>query len=227
MCGRYSLVTSIKKIEQQFGKVNLQEPLSDNYNVAPTQKAYVVTNESPDTVQAFHWGLLPFWSKEPKLTGRLINARSEGIESKPSFRLPVRKRRCLVLADSFYEWKGKKGEKLPYRILYPKAEILTFAGIWEHWNKDGKSIHTYSIITTEPNEEMSAVHNRMPVILPDEAARKEWLMNTNLEEVLPLLKPLPDGSLKLYRVSKEVNSVRNNGKDLHEPVAESGSPTLF
>jgi putative SOS response-associated peptidase YedK len=171
-------------------------------------------------VQVFRWGLLPFWSKEGKVSGRLINARSEGIEAKPSFRLPVRQRRCLVLADSFYEWVRKDGQKLPYRIFYPPTEVMTFAGIWEHWNKEGQSIHTFSIITTEPNEEMTSIHNRMPVVLPDDESCKAWLLSTELNDALSLLKPLPDGSLEMYRVSTEVNSVRNNGEELHERVGE-------
>ncbi|MEM1326470.1 MAG: SOS response-associated peptidase [Bacteroidota bacterium] len=227
MCGRYSSTTTIQQIQQQFGAIQIEKTLPDNYNVAPTQRAYVITNESPEELQTYHWGLLPFWSKEGKLSGRLINARSEGIEAKPSFRLPVRKRRCLVLADSFYEWRTENGKKLPYRIYDPNTEVMTFAGIWEHWNKDGQSIHTFSIITTEPNAEMRPIHNRMPVILSKEESRKEWLLADKLDDALSLLKPLPDGSLELYRVSTKVNSVRNNGEQLHKPATNEKPPSLF
>ncbi|MEM9887588.1 MAG: SOS response-associated peptidase [Bacteroidota bacterium] len=225
MCGRYSLVTSIKKIEQQFGPIQIKNPLPDNYNVAPTQKAYVITNHAPEQIQSFHWGLLPFWSKEGKLSGRLINARSEGIESKPSFRMPIRKRRCLVLADSFYEWKTIKGQKIPYRILLPDEKLLVFAGIWELWNKEKEDVFTFSIITTSPNKEMTDIHNRMPVILNTKQAQKEWLAKEDLEDILPLMRTLEDNSLKIYRVPQKVNSVRNNGKDLHKAWEEP--PTLF
>ena len=99
-----------------------------------------------------------------------------------------------MLADSFYEWKTENGKKLPYRIYDPNTEVMTFAGIWEHWNKEGQSIHTFSIITTEPNIEMKPIHNRMPVILTDGDSRKEWLLSPDLENALSLLKPLPDNS---------------------------------
>ncbi|MEM0994412.1 MAG: SOS response-associated peptidase, partial [Bacteroidota bacterium] len=217
--------TSIKKIEEQFGQIRIVNPLPDNYNVAPTQKAYVITNSAPDQIESFHWGLLPFWSKEGKLSGRLINARSEGIAAKPSFRLPIRKRRCLVLADSFYEWKTINGQKIPYRILLPNDDLLVFAGIWEIWGKGQDRIPTFSIITIAPNKEMSEVHNRMPAVLLTEAEQQAWLADQELSEILPLLQTLPDDTLHLYRVSTKVNGVRNSGKALHEKW--EAPPTLF
>ncbi|MEL6943372.1 MAG: SOS response-associated peptidase, partial [Bacteroidota bacterium] len=191
MCGRYSLVTSAKKIEAQFGKVTIKQTLPDNYNLAPTQKGYVITNQAPDVVESFSWGLVPFWSKDGKNTGRLINARAEGIAAKPSFRIPIRKRRCLVLADSFYEWKRIEGKKQPFRILLPDEKLLVFAGIWDIWKQDNQIQTTFSIITTTPNKEMEDIHNRMPVILAKEEDQKNWLIEEDLDNILMLLQSAP------------------------------------
>jgi len=225
MCGRYSLVNSAKKIDAQFGKVTIKQALPNNYNVAPTQKAYVITNTAPDVVESFNWGLVPFWSKDGKNTGRLINARAEGIAAKPSFRIPIRKRRCLVLADSFYEWKRIDGKKQPFRILLPNEALLVFAGIWEVWKQGDQVKTTFSIITTTPNKEMEALHNRMPVILTSEKDQKEWLAASDLDNILMLLQPAPNNTLQLYPSNPKVNSVRNNGADLHQKFEEP--PTLF
>ncbi|MEM8524038.1 MAG: SOS response-associated peptidase [Bacteroidota bacterium] len=225
MCGRYSLVTSAKRIEAQFGKVTIKQALPDNYNVAPTQKAYVITDKAPDVVESFNWGLVPFWSKDGKNTGRLINARAEGIAAKPSFRIPIRKRRCLVFADSFYEWKRINGKKQPFRILLPNEELLVFAGIWEVWKQDKQVQTTFSIITTTPNKEMEDIHNRMPVILTTKETQKNWLTEEDLDVVLMLLQPAPDGTLQLYPSNPKVNSVKNNGADLHQRFEQP--PSLF
>ena len=132
MCGRYSQVYTVTQVEQQ-----LQIPLVGsaeiipNYNLAPTQEAIVILNESPRQLQAIRWGLVPYWSKDIQQGARLINARSESIVTKPSFRIPIRQRRCLVIADSFYEWRRSGQQKLPYRILRSNDELLVMAGIWD------------------------------------------------------------------------------------------------
>lgn len=219
MCGRYSLVTSAKKIHDQLN-IDIQVPEGQvaNYNVAPTQLSWVITNEQPDKVQAYRWGLIPQWAKDDKIASRLINARCEGIDEKPAFRQAVRKRRCLVLADSFYEWKREGGKKMPYRIQLPDDRLMLLAGIWEFWKQDDDTIYTYSIITTSPNEEMKQLHDRMPVVLIDEEAQARWLSDAPLENNLALLRPAPDHTLELYQVSTLVNNVRNNGPELHERV---------
>jgi len=190
--------------------------LRSNYNVAPTQECYVITNEQPDELQLLTWGLVPFWSKGGKKSGRMINARAEGIADKPSFRSPIRKRRCLVIADSFYEWQRKDKAKIPQRIFMENGELLVMAGIWETWNKGDQPLRTYSIITTEPNSEMQPVHNRMPVILDTQEKRAEWLHTDQLENALALLTIPRDGLLDMYAVSTQVNSVRNNSPQLRE-----------
>jgi putative SOS response-associated peptidase YedK len=220
MCGRFSFSTSKEKLKKQFGDIEVGENLRINFNVAPTQHAYVITNERPDQLQFYRWGLLPFWSKDGKVTGRLINARREGIESKPSFRGPIRRHRCWVLADSFYEWRKEGKQKIPYRIKMKNNELMVMAGIWDIWRGEGDEIRTFSIITGPPNREVSQLHNRMPVLFVDAGQRERYLLTDNLQEALDLLKPPPDGTLDFYRVSQQVNSPRNNSPELHEPVED-------
>ena len=221
MCGRFSLSASEQKIQQELPFVETGSNLRISYNIAPTQHAYVVTNEQPDRLQYLTWGLIPFWSKEGKNSGKLINARSEGIEGKPSFRIPIRKKRCLVLADSFYEWRREGNKKIPYRILPKDDGLLVMAGIWDQWDKDGYPVRSFSIITTSPNREVSSIHDRMPVILPSLEERQKWLEPIDLDEVLIMMRPAVDDYFKIYRVSEELNSPRNNHPKLHEEVPEN------
>lgn len=223
MCGRFSFSTSKEKLIKQFGAIDTGENLKSNYNVAPTQETYVITNKHPNRLDMLKWGLVPFWAKDTKNAGRLINARSEGIADKPSFRQSIRKRRCLVIADSFYEWKRIGKEKIPYRIFPENGNLLVMAGIWEVWNKGEVPVQTFSIITTEPNQEMQPVHNRMPVLLPTREAQEQWLDFLDIDTVMEMLKTPEDGLLSMYRVSTQVNSVRNNGPGLHEEVSEQQS----
>lgn len=218
MCGRYSLSTDPNQLRAQFGDIETGDSLEGNYNIAPTQYSYVITNDHPKLLQPFKWGLIPFWAKDEKIGSRMINARQEGIQDKPSFRGPIRRRRCLVLADSFYEWKKEGGQKIPSRILMKDDSIMVMAGIWEVWSKGPSPVYSYSIITTPPNLEMAPIHNRMPVILPYKDQWEEYLSDIELDRVLELLQTPDDGILKAYTVSTKVNSVRNNGPELHEPV---------
>lgn len=227
MCGRYSFASSKEKVEKQLG-IKVSETLTANYNIAPTQKAYILTNQLPDTLQEYQWGLIPYWAKNAKASSNLINARAEGIASKPSFRIPIRKRRCLVIADGFYEWRkaGTGMASTPYRIIMHNGAILVFAGIWDIWkNEQGEDIHSFAILTTRPNAEMSAVHNRMPVILPNRELQNRWLNEKDLLESLALLQPLEDEMLRIFPVSYNVNSVEANSPDLYKAVEPP--PTLF
>jgi putative SOS response-associated peptidase YedK len=225
MCGRFSLATTKEKLQQQLPFVEVDDVLRSSYNIAPTQHTYVVTNDQPEQLQFITWGLVPHWSNDGKNDGRLINARMEGIETKPSFRIPIRKRRCLVPADSFYEWKKFGKQKIPYRIFLKNGDLLFFAGIWDVWYKGDYGLKTFSIITTDPNEEMMAVHNRMPVVLATPEQQKRWLETSNLDEILDMLRTPPDGILDMYRVSEKLNSFINNSPDVHDRVPES--PALF
>ena len=225
MCGRFSLATSKDKLQQQLPFVEVKDTLRVSYNIAPTQHAYVVPNEQPVCLQYMAWGLVPHWSNDGKNTGRLINARKEGIEARASFRIPVRKRRCLVPADSFYEWRREGVKKIPYRIFLKNGELLMFAGVWDIWHSGDYAIKTFSIITTDANAEISAIHNRMPVILTSVDEQKRWLQAENLDEILGMLQTPVNDILNMYRVSELLNSVVNNSPALHDQVPEP--PTLF
>lgn len=225
MCGRFSFVTSAEKVKQQLGDIQTGNNLRINYNVAPTQSSYIITNKQPDQLRYLTWGLIPYWAKEGKKSGRLINARSEGIASKPSFRMAVRQRRCLVLMDSFYEWQRRGTEKIPQRIFLNNGDLLLLAGIWERWEKGSNQLETFSIITTEPNREMQPIHNRMPVVLDTKEKQAEWLHTEKLDDALKLLETPCDGLLDMYQVSTKVNSVRNNSVELHQKIETP--PNLF
>ncbi|WP_367392083.1 SOS response-associated peptidase [Lewinella sp. LCG006] len=227
MCGRYSQVFTLAQVEQQ-----LEMPLDGssevvpNYNVAPTQEAVVILNEAPHLLQPLRWGLVPYWSKDIQQGARLINARSESIVTKPSFRIPIRQRRCLVIADSFYEWRRSGSQKYPYRIIRSNDDLLVMAGIWDIARVDGQQYRTFSIITTAPNQEMEDIHNRMPVLLINKEEQQSWLQDRDVEETLALLKTPDDDVLRYYRVSQQVNNVRSNGPALHQLVNDDPL-TLF
>lgn len=227
MCGRYSMAVSREKLKQQFPELRLPASLlKKSYNIAPTHSAYVRNDQSPNQLQEMVWGLIPYWSKDGKNSGRLINARSEGIATKPSFRIPIRRRRCLVFADSFYEWKKVGTEKLPYRILMRDEAVMVFAGIWDVWKNGNTVLQSFSIITTVPNKDMTLIHNRMPLIFKDKTLQQQWLDSTaSLEAVIALMQPLEDGWLSIYPVSTQVNKVSNNSPNLHERF--NANPTLF
>lgn len=220
MCGRYSFALSAKQLQEALGRLELEDEPEVNYNIAPTQQAYVVTNEEPGRLQLFCWGLLPYWSKENRPDGRLINARREGIEAKPSFRLPFQRRRCWVLADSFYEWEKRGKERIPFRILLKKQPVMVMAGIWDVHGHGAEAISTFSIITTAANSELMPLHDRMPALLLGEEQRRGWLEETDPAALQQLLDPPPDNILEIYRVSTQVNNFRNNGPQLHQAFGE-------
>jgi putative SOS response-associated peptidase YedK len=223
MCGRYSFVPTKEQLDAELSDVDLPAQLRIQYNIAPTNMAYVIANDKPHKIQEMIWGLVPSWSKDGQPNGKLINARAESITEKPSFKDPIRRRRCLVPADSFYEWRTQAGNrKTPYRIQSTDGSLLMMAGIWDEWGP--RHMRTFSILTTSPNAEMSALHNRMPVLLNKEE-QKAWLSVAPLESILPLLKTAPDNSLQYYRVSEKLNRVGTDGPELHRE--EKDPPSLF
>lgn len=226
MCGRYSFAPKPKQRKELEDAVELPAELQLSFNIAPTHVAYVIASDQPRQLQRMEWGLVPHWSADGKNTGKNINARAEGIEEKPSFRAPIQSRRCLVPADSFYEWrKGSNGRKIPYRIFLKQEGLLFLAGIWDEWKQAGQTKRSFSILTTTPNLEMSELHNRMPVLLTDKASRQRWLADQPLDQVLAMLHPPEDGLLSMYRVSDKLNKPGVDGADLQDPVAEEW--TLF
>lgn len=222
MCGRFSLTTGEATLNERFRLSGGIEPYVARYNCAPTQNLAVIINEEPRCLRFFRWGLIPFWAKDEKIGSKLINARAEGIDEKPSYRNAFRMRRCLIPADGFYEWKNESG-KTPYRITLKNNIPFAMAGIWETWkNSDGISVHTFSIITTQANELMRPIHERMPVILPTELEDR-WLtgqirIKSDEEKLKSLLVPFPSDQMQAFKVSKLVNSPANDNPALIAPL---------
>jgi putative SOS response-associated peptidase YedK len=195
-------------------------PVEPRYNIAPTQDVAVVLNETPDRLSLLQWGLIPSWAKDPAIGGQMINARAETIAEKPAFRTPFKKRRCLVLADGFYEWhKEADGKtKTPMYVRLKTGEPFAMAGLWDVWKTpDGASRRTCTIVTTEPNTMLAPVHNRMPVILPRDT-EMDWLDNS-LEPLalMSMLKPYAADLMQMYPVSRRVNAPANDEPALVQP----------
>lgn len=226
MCGRYSIIS--KKRESR-GSVRAARLLKKakaeaRYNAAPSQSLPVITNDRPDELQFLSWGLLPHWAKEKGYRHKTINARAETLTEKPMFKQLVNQRRCLVPADSFYEWRTSPAGKTPYRFLLKDEGLFCFAGLWDEWadRETGEVIRSYTLITTEANELMRPIHDRMPVLLhPEEEAL--WLSGEEADEhLLSLLHPYPSEEMKAYPVSKLVNSPANDYPQVLEPAPEQG-----
>lgn len=212
MCGRYTLF-DIRELEREY-------PLPEDftfepqYNVAPTQIMPVITEQG---VELMRWGLVPVWAKDEKIGYRLINARSESVFEKPIWKAVITRKKCLIPANGFYEWKKESSGKQPYFVHPKDQELFMFAGVWEVWKHDGREWHTYSILTTRANKEMENVHDRMPVIL-HKADWQQWLAADRREDIEPLLAPYKDDELELFEVSKDVNVVRTNNDTLIVPI---------
>ncbi len=224
MCGRYSFAPDLKIVNEHYGITIKDGEVEPNYNCAPTQLLPVVTGLNPSIISLFRWGLIPFWAKDKVIGNKLINARSETIHEKASFKNAFLRRRCLIPADAFYEWKKSPAEKrkIPYRISLSGQAVFSMAGIWETWRSpENEILNTFSILTTSPNELMERIHNRMPVILK-KSAEQIWLQSTDVNELQKLLKPYPAESMNAYRISELVNSPRNNSPKIIEPIENQG-----
>lgn len=216
MCGRYTFIAPANVVEDHF-EAGFMEPLAPTYNAAPSQRLAVITNQEPGKIQLVQWGLIPAWTKDPKSGPKPINARGETLTEKPFFRQLVARRRCLVPADSFYEWQVTPTGKVPHRILRADEQLFAFAGLWDEWldRQTGEVRPTFTIITTTANQLMAPLHERMPVILPDRAAELAWLRDDLPAAAhLAQLLPLPEGVLKEYVVSTLVNSPANNSPEV-------------
>jgi len=213
MCGRFSLTVNEAELNLRFELAGGDAPYVPRYNGAPTQLLAVITGESPNKLSYFRWGLIPPWAKDISIGSKMINARAETLTEKPSFRAPLYSRRCLVPADGFYEWQ-QDAAKQPYRIVVKSNPVFAMAGLWERWKSpEGSVTDSFTIITTEANDFMKSIHSRMPVILKPQD-EKTWLSGSNPDEIHMLLKPYPSGDMDAFRVSKLVNSPRNNGPEV-------------
>jgi len=225
MCGRFT-VSNIDPaaVSATFDIPNVPGDLPARYNVAPTQPIFTVVNtaEGANALQVMFWGLIPSWAKDASGASKLINARSETLAEKPSFRTALNKRRCLIVADGFYEWrKEDEGPKTPMHIRLKAGGLFGFAGLYERWTDpaDGEPRTTCTIITTQPNELMASIHNRMPVIMPPQYYA-DWLDYKHVTgaDLLPLLAPYPADLMTAYPVSRAVNNAGYENESLIQPV---------
>ena len=222
MCGRYVIISSPEAIRALFGYPE-QPNFPPRFNVAPTQPIPVVRlHDGKRQFVLMRWGLIPSWVKDAKSFSLLINARGESVVDKPAFRAAMRRRRCLIPADGFYEWKDLAGRKRPYFIrLKDSGGPFAFAGLWETWTgPNGEEMDTAAIVTTDANRALASIHNRMPVIVPPEAF-DFWLdcANVDAKTAAVLLAPARDDLFEAYEVSPAVNRVANDSDALLVPVA--------
>lgn len=210
MCGRYTIYSNANVLKDHFNLASA-EKFNHSYNITPASQIPVIRmNEGNRELVTCHWGLIPHWAKDTKL--QPINAKAETISEKPFFRSVFRKSRCLIPANGFYEWQGTSGHKQPFYFKLRDSELMAFAGLWDHWEQDEKSIQSCTIITTEANFIMNPIHHRMPVILNPENY-DEWLIDGNKDILLPYA-----GKMKCYPVSTAVNNPENNSSSLIQPL---------
>lgn len=229
MCGRYTLTAKPEAIQQAFDLTSVP-PLTPRYNIAPTQPVPIITSEQRDTLTIVQWGLIPSWSKDASIASKLINARAETLDEKPSFKNAFKRRRCLIPADGFFEWKAgdNGGKKKPQFIYVGEREVFAFAGLWELWNSlTGDPVYTCTIITTEPNELIRGLHNRMAVIL-DKQDYDAWLSpDTPLTDTKSLLRPYPSERMSLYEISTLVNNATVDTPAILEPYRPAEQKDMF
>jgi putative SOS response-associated peptidase YedK len=223
MCGRFTQTASPEVIAQQF---NISTPplFTPRYNIAPSQPIAAIRIDSETAIRTLvmlRWGLIPSWAKDPKIGYQCINAKAETVAEKPSFRSAFKKRRCLVIATGFYEWQVRGRIKQPMWIGLQSQAPFAFAGLWEHWQPpEGQPLETCTILTTEPNDLMAPIHNRMPVILAP-TAYDQWLdpKFQHTDSLKALLRPYPSDALRAYPVSTLVNNPRHDTPQCLEPVS--------
>jgi putative SOS response-associated peptidase YedK len=225
MCGRFTLTVDPAQLQEAFPWAVIPNDLNPRFNIAPSQPVAVIPNTEDYVLSMYKWGLIPSWSKDPTIGDRMINARAETLAEKSSFRNAFRRRRCLVLADGFYEWKQNPGlkSKQPIYIRLKNNQPFAFAGLWELWTSpDGNVIHSCTIITTQPNSLIQSIHNRMPVILPPETY-KPWITPSDLPatQLNEFLVPYPADEMIAYPISKMVNSPQFDSPELIKPLDDS------
>lgn len=228
MCGRYQLSRRKQIIEEHFDSVSGEEDWIPRYNIAPTQPVPIIRQDPKEPIRKLslvRWGLIPSWVKDTSESALMINARSETAATKPAFRDALKSRRCLVLADAFYEWKRTGGARHPFCFEVREAELFAFAGLWDRWKApDGTWVKSCSILTTTPNAVTATVHDRMPVIL-DPSNYDLWLDPgmTNVDAACDVLKPFDAQLMRSYPVSPRVNNVANDDAECSAPVQQEST----
>ncbi|MGB6296866.1 MAG: SOS response-associated peptidase [Rivularia sp. (in: cyanobacteria)] len=226
MCGRFTLIAEPERVKEVFNISDTSNcQWEARYNIAPTQNiATVVYNSETKKreCRSLRWGLIPSWSKDSKMAARTINARAETLAEKPSFRSAFKRRRCLIIADGFYEWKKVETKKQPYYFQLQDNQPFAFAGLWEEWlSPEDEKITSCTIVTTEANELLQQIHHRMPVILP-QSDYETWLdpQQNNTELLQKLLRPYEAEEMSAYRVSTKVNSPYHTSPECITPERE-------
>ncbi|HET7703235.1 MAG TPA: SOS response-associated peptidase [Candidatus Limnocylindrales bacterium] len=228
MCGRFSQQRPASELAEIFAAEPLADDLGARYNVAPTDDSLVVVQrEERRAITAYRWGLIPHWADSAKVGSRMFNARAETLTASPAFRDAFRRKRCLVPVDAFYEWQRIGARRQPFSIARADSRPLVLAGLWSGWRDPvaDRVVRTFTIVTSEPNEQMAALHDRMPVIVPEDAWSR-WL-DPELDdpsELQGLLTPTDDVALRIRAVGPLVNNVRNDGPELLEPVDLASEP---
>ncbi|HLU22896.1 SOS response-associated peptidase [Lederbergia graminis] len=217
MCGRYSLFANKEDIAERFGFDLLEDfEWEERYNVAPSQEVMaIVGSDKGNRVGTLRWGLVPSWAADPKIGYKMINARMETVDQKPSFKRLLSRRRCIIPADGFYEWKRNGKEKQPYRFQLKSKEVFGFAGLWDRWQQGDQTIQSCTIITTEANDVVKDIHDRMPVILTQES-EQIWLDRSieDSELLKTQLVSYPADEMELYPISSLVNSPKNDRREI-------------
>ena len=222
MCGRFALISSVSDLQLSFEFAMEPSDVRPRYNIAPTQEVLAVTNDGQRRGEMMRWGLVPSWAKDIKIGNRMINAVSETAAGKPAFRSAFRRRRCLVLADGFFEWRKEGKKRVPLYFTQKSGETMAFAGLWENWKSpEDEWIRSCTILTTAANSFIKQVHNRMPVILSDETIPL-WLdpLTETPDNLEPLLLPASSELLEVREVSPVVNNARSEGPECIAPVSD-------
>ncbi|NEW05486.1 SOS response-associated peptidase [Paenibacillus sp. SYP-B3998] len=222
MCGRYTITVTLEELMLRYDVYyKVPSKYSPKYNVAPGQLVMaIVYDGEKNRLGELRWGLIPEWAKDEKIAYQTINARAESLTDKPAFRTSFQRKRCLIPADSFYEWKGKGKQKQPMRIMLKSKNIFSIAGLYDTWvSPEGTRISTCTVVTTAANELVADIHERMPVILRPES-EATWLDRriTNAEALSSLLKPYPADEMLAYPVSSRVGNVRNDDESCVEEL---------
>lgn len=224
MCGRFTLSSDKNVIEEAFPGIVMSE-LAPRYNIAPTQLVAAICNDGKYALTYLQWGLIPHWAKDKAIGHKMINARAESLAEKPSFKEPYRKKRCLILADGFYEWKKGPAGKIPMYFRLKTGRPFAFAGLWDSWQAGAEQIVSCTIITTSSNELVAPIHDRMPVIMTE--GYSEWLdiKERKPESLQGLLRPYPADEMEAYEVSTRVNDPKAEGPECIERSEVGGIPT--
>ena len=222
MCGRYSLVEDLGKLARRFGFDGDWLSFESAYNIAPTQDVLTVVGGETRRGGFMRWGLIPLWAKNASIGSRMINTRAETVAEKSAFRDALRRRRCLVIANGFYEWQRAGAARKPMRVVLHSGEPFAFAGLWSVWkDPEGNRIPSCTIITTAANDLLRPIHDRMPVVLPREM--EAFWLDDSVEEpdaLRSVLSPYPDDEMEVYEVSTLVNSAANDDPKVIEPLGE-------